>query len=93
MNMITVEVAYASLDKQFLLPVTLPQGSTIEAAIHASGLLALCQEIDLSVQKVGIFGERKQLSDGVKTGDRIEIYRLLQIDPKEVRRLKAKSKR
>jgi putative ubiquitin-RnfH superfamily antitoxin RatB of RatAB toxin-antitoxin module len=92
MKIINVEVAYASTDKQFLLPASIAEKSSIEEAIEASGLLTLCQEINLSAQKVGVFGEKRHLSDLVSEGDRIEIYRPLLIDPKEIRRIKAKRK-
>lgn len=88
-KMIKVEVAYAKKDEQVILAIDLRLGATLEMAIQHSGILNLFPEIDLTKQKIGIFGQQKQLSDIAKEeGDRIEIYRPLLIDPKEARRLR-----
>jgi len=89
---ITVEVVYADVDKQMIIPVTLQSGSTIENAIDRSGILMHFPQIDLMRQKVGIFSQIKKLSDEVKDGDRVEIYRPLVINPKEARKKRANSK-
>ncbi len=86
---ITLEVAYARPDKQSLLNVVVEQGSTVEDVIEASGILRKYPEIDLSVNKVGIWNRTCKLSDEPCQGDRIEIYRPLIADPKEVRRKRA----
>ncbi|WP_307746588.1 RnfH family protein [uncultured Pantoea sp.] len=86
---ISVEVAYALPEKQYQLYVKVEQGSTVEQAIHKSGLLELRREIDLSSNKVGIYSRPVKLSDEVNEGDRIEIYRPLIADPKELRRQRA----
>lgn len=90
MKMIRVDIAYAGVNKQIVLPTMVAENSSIEEAIAASDLRSVCPEINLSTQKVGVFGEQRQLSDIVMAGDRIEIYRPLLIDPKEIRRAKAK---
>jgi len=69
--------------------IKVTEGSTIETAIERSGVLDIFPEIDLMKQSVGIFGRKKKLSDTVSEGDRVEIYRPLEIDPKEARRLRA----
>lgn len=86
---IVVEVVYALPQKQYLQRVTLEEGSTIEQAIQASGLLALRDDIDLSKNKVGIYSRPAKLQDIVHDGDRVEIYRPLIVDPKELRRQRA----
>ncbi|ANG93823.2 RnfH family protein [Enterobacteriaceae bacterium 155047] len=86
---IVVEVAYALPEKQYLQRVKLEEGSTVEEAIRASGLLELRSEIDLQKNKVGIYSRPVKLSDQVKEGDRVEIYRPLIADPKELRRQRA----
>lgn len=86
---IVVEVAYALPQKQYLQRVTLDAGATIEQAIQASGLLALRDDIDLSKNKVGIYSRPARLDDEVHEGDRVEIYRPLIADPKELRRQRA----
>lgn len=89
MTKIRVEVVYALPDKQYLREVTLEQGATVEQAIEASGLLQLRRDIDLAQNKIGIFSRPVKLGDTVEEGDRIEIYRPLIADPKELRRQRA----
>jgi putative ubiquitin-RnfH superfamily antitoxin RatB of RatAB toxin-antitoxin module len=88
-NLIKVEVAYATAEKQQIVSVQVSDDSTIEKIILASGILALFPEIDLIKQKVGVFSKSKKLTDIAQDGDRIEIYRGLLIDPKEGRRKRA----
>ncbi|OAM52776.1 RnfH family protein [Methylovorus sp. MM2] len=83
---ITVEVAYALPIEQVIIKTRIKEGATIEEAILASGILDRFKEIDLSVNKVGIFSKLSKLYGHVKDGDRIEIYRHLIADPKEIRR-------
>lgn len=86
---ILVEVAYASHERQKMIVVKLPAGSTAEEAISKSGILAEFPEIDLAVNKVGIFSKACKLDTVLRDKDRIEIYRPLIADPKEVRRQRA----
>lgn len=86
---ITVEVVYALPEKQYVRQVTLAEGSSVEQAIQASGLLALRQDIDLTQNKIGIYSRPVKLQDEVNDGDRVEIYRPLIADPKELRRQRA----
>ncbi|MBS0880552.1 RnfH family protein [Pantoea sp. JGM49] len=86
---ITVEIVYALPEKQYLRSVTLEEGATVEQAIKASGLLSLRKDIDLANNKVGIFSRPVKLGDAVQDGDRVEIYRPLIADPKEMRRQRA----
>jgi len=86
---ISVEVVYALPEKQYQRVVTLEEGSTVEQAIVASGLLELRRDIDLSQNKVGVFSRTVKLSDTLQEGDRVEIYRPLIADPKELRRQRA----
>lgn len=86
---ISVEVVYALPEKQYQLYVKVEQGSTVEQAIEKSGLLELRREIDLTSNKVGIYSRPVKLGDEVNEGDRIEIYRPLIADPKELRRQRA----
>ena len=88
-KLITVEVAYALPDQQLIITVQMPQASSIENAIYASGILQKFPEIDLNVNKVGIFGKLANLETSLKHMDRIEIYRGLIADPKIVRRKRA----
>lgn len=89
MSDISVEVCYALPDKQFLILVKINEGATVEAVILASGILALRDDVDLTQNKVGIFSRPAKLTDIVSDGDRVEIYRPLIADPKEMRRKRA----
>ncbi len=85
----TVEVAYALPQKQIILTVSLPQDATVEQAILRSGILEKFPEIDLAQTKVGIFSKLTKLDARLRDKDRVEIYRPLLADPKEVRRKRA----
>lgn len=89
MKKINIEVAYAGLKKQRIFAFEIEAGSTIAAAIEASGVMQEFPEIDLSSQKIGVFSKSRKLTDIVQAGERIEIYRPLTIDPKEARRKRA----
>jgi putative ubiquitin-RnfH superfamily antitoxin RatB of RatAB toxin-antitoxin module len=86
---ISIEVAYALPDRQALLEVVVERGATVEETIKASGIIKRFPQIDLSKDKVGIWNRTCKLSDTPKNGDRIEVYRPLIADPKEVRRRRA----
>ncbi|OIR17677.1 persistence and stress-resistance antitoxin PasI [mine drainage metagenome] len=83
---IIVEVAYALPNEQLIIPIKVSNGTTIEQAIKASGILAKFTEIDLAVNKVGVFGKLAKLDMPLRHLDRVEIYRSLIADPKEVRK-------
>jgi uncharacterized protein len=89
---ITVELIYIKPDSQNCLKLDLVKGSNIEQAINKSGLLERFPEIDLQINKVGIFSKIQELDTVLQPGDRIEIYRPLQTDPKEARRRRAQKK-
>ncbi len=88
-DFIRAEVAYATPQKQVVIPVSVPSGSRIDDVIKASGILEQFPEIDLQAQAVGIFSQLRKLEDTVEADDRVEIYRGLIADPKEVRRRRA----
>ena len=81
-----VGVCYAEVDRQSWMRLEVPDSSTIEDTIKLSGLLKLYPEINLSNQKVGIFGKIATLNTAVKEGDRVEIYRQITVDPQLVQR-------
>lgn len=89
MAKISIEVVYASKDKQVLKSVDVEEGATIETAILDSKILEDFPEIDLSENKIGVFSKRRKLTDEIFQGERIEIYRPLTMDPMEARRLRA----
>jgi putative ubiquitin-RnfH superfamily antitoxin RatB of RatAB toxin-antitoxin module len=86
---INVEVLYALPGQQPIMQVQLAEGATVEDAIRASGVLDAFPEIDLAKNKVGIFSRLVKLDEEVRDKDRVEIYRPLIADPKEVRRKRA----
>jgi hypothetical protein len=86
---IHVEVIYALPDRQPILNAQLAEGATVEDAIRASGVLEAFPDIDLDKNKVGIFSKLVKLDEKVRDRDRVEIYRPLIADPKEVRRKRA----
>lgn len=83
-----VGVCYAEADRQLWLRLEVPEGSTVKHAIELSGVLNQYPSIDLSTQKVGIFGKLSKLDSPVKEGDRVEIYRKITADPQTVKRRK-----
>ena len=86
---ISVEVVYALPQKQEVLPLKVKPGTTVSLAIEQSGILAEFPEIDLASAKLGVFGKLVKLDAVLRDKDRIEIYRPLIADPKEVRRKRA----
>ena len=86
---ITVEVAYALPHKQALLEVQLPAGVTVLEAATQSGITDKFEGIDLDNAKFGIFGNVVSPKQVLHDGDRVEIYRPLIADPKEVRKARA----
>jgi len=88
-EMLKVEVCYALADKQELVAVTVPDGATLQQALEASGLLAKHPEIDLKKNKFGIYAKLSKLDSLLRDRDRVEIYRPLIADPKEVRKQRA----
>lgn len=87
--LMTVEVAYATPEAQEIVALEVAPGTTVEEAIARSGLLTSFPEIDLGVNKVGVFGKISRLNTPLKDRDRVEIYRPLIADPKEVRKQRA----
>lgn len=88
-SLIDVEIAYATPEKQWLIAVKLPEQSTAQSAIDASGLLSRCPELDNVALNMGIFASVCKPEQPLKQGDRVEIYRPLFHDPKEARRQRA----
>jgi len=88
-EMIEIEVVYGLPNKQVLLSLPVPVGSCIEECIKLSGIVTHFPEIIPSKATVGIFSRPEKLETIIKVGDRIEIYRPLIADPKEMRKLRA----
>ena len=91
--MFTIEIIYAQLKNQELIRLELNDEVTIQKAIELSGVMNKYPEIDLTINKVGIFNQVKKLDTLVKDGDRVEIYRELIANPKDVRRKRAEKQK
>ncbi|AEY01195.1 hypothetical protein GU3_07195 [Oceanimonas sp. GK1] len=89
MNLIQVEVVYALPAKQTVLTLRVAPDACVREIIEQSGILRQFPEIDLEQNAVGIFSRQVKLDQTVFDGDRIEIYRPLLADPKEIRRRRA----
>lgn len=83
-----VGVVYASPKRQAWVHIDVPEGSTIQQAIERSGILRQFPEIDLTKQKIGVFGKVVTLESAVEDGARIEIYRPITADPKALQKQK-----
>lgn len=81
-----VSVAYTGRNRQVWLHVQVPDGSTVTDAINQSGILSIFPEIDLTQQKLGVFGKLIKADARLSEGDRVEIYRAIIADPKTVKR-------
>jgi putative ubiquitin-RnfH superfamily antitoxin RatB of RatAB toxin-antitoxin module len=90
---IRVEVAYAAPGGQALRRLSLPEGASVADAVRESGLAFEFPEIDLAVNRVGIYGRRVRLDTPLRDLDRVEILRPLRADPKEIRRSRASGRR
>ncbi len=87
---ITVEVAYAATERQQVLQIRVPEGTTLIEAVKASGIVEQFPEIDLDTARLGIFGRVEHPERRLEAHDRVEIYRPLVTDPREARRRRAR---
>jgi putative ubiquitin-RnfH superfamily antitoxin RatB of RatAB toxin-antitoxin module len=81
-----IGVAYSEPGQQIWLNIEVPDESLVKEAIERSGILKQFPHIDLTAQKVGVFGRLVKLDAALKPGDRIEIYRGIIADPETVPR-------
>lgn len=84
-----IEVVYGTPERQKIIALSVGKNTTIEQAVLLSGIIKIFPEIDLSVNNVGIWNRAAKLTDILHDLDRIEIYRPLIADPKEVRKRRA----
>ena len=92
-DLILVEVAYATAESQQIIALNVAFGTTVAEAIALSGIINVFPEIDLSVNKLGIFGKRVNAETVLKPLDRVEIYRPLIADAKEARKARVAASR
>ncbi|MBI2306911.1 MAG: RnfH family protein [Rhodocyclales bacterium] len=81
-----IGIAYSEPGQQFWLNIEVPDGTTVAEAIERSGVCRRFPQLDLAVQKVGVFGRLVRLDAALKAGDRVEIYRPIVADPATVPR-------
>ncbi|WP_447838386.1 RnfH family protein [Aeromonas salmonicida] len=88
-DLLNIEVVYALPERQTVLHIRVAPETSVLAAIEQSGIVTKHPEIDLSVNKFGIYSRPVKGSELLQDGDRIEIYRPLIADPKEMRKKRA----
>ncbi len=87
------EVVYARPDRQWVIPVVLPDGATAIDALRASQLAAHCPEVVPECATLGVFGKVVVAHHRLRDGDRVEVYRPLESDPREARRARVRATR
>lgn len=92
MAQIHIEVAYAEPQRQKIIALVANEGITVKEAVARSGIVRFFPHLDLSTAEYGIFSQAKATDEVVKDGERVEIYRPLLADPKEIRRQRARKK-
>lgn len=85
-QLITVEVVYALPERQTIRQLKVVEGTTLIQAVEQSGILAQFPEIDPEVSKMGIYGKAAKPDSVLRDLDRVEIYRPLIANPKEVQK-------
>lgn len=89
MKGVRVELAYADPAREVLIGFEVDPGCPVRDCVERSGLFRLAPELRGSRLGFAIFGRRVEPADPVSEGDRIEVLRPLQVDPKEARRSRA----
>ncbi|MDO4777141.1 MAG: RnfH family protein [Cardiobacteriaceae bacterium] len=90
MDTIRVEVAYGHAGAQRIIALTVYPGTTAKQAVERSGMVRFFPEIDMNALDLGIFSQGCTPDTVLRDGDRVEIYRPLLCDPKEMRRQRAR---
>jgi putative ubiquitin-RnfH superfamily antitoxin RatB of RatAB toxin-antitoxin module len=89
---LAVTVVYCAPGVEDLVELHMPAGSTVRDAVEAAGMLARHHDL-VGALDVGIWGRPCSQDEALRTGDRVEIYRPLRVDPKEARRIRARIRR
>ncbi|MBV8680574.1 MAG: RnfH family protein [Aquitalea sp.] len=90
-ELIRIEVACALPQRQRIMALEVAAGTTAQQAVLLSGILAQFSMLDNAELKLGIFSKAVKPDTVLRAGDRVEIYRPLQADPKAVRRQRAEA--
>lgn len=88
-----MQVVYALRDRQVVIDLEVPAGTTLREAVERSGIGAQISGFELGHAALGVHGQLRPVDTPVQAGDRIEIYRPLQADPKQARRVRAQGRR
>lgn len=86
MSEIKIEVVFALKDRQSLKTLTVESGATVADVVAASGVLDQFPDQNIERLTFGIWGRIVERTDTVREGDRVELYRALELDPREARR-------
>lgn len=92
-EMLSVTVVYLTPWRRWVLPVRVPAGTSLLAAVDASGIRQQAPELAGRPLDLGVFNRLRDGGDPVRDGDRIELYRPLAVDPKQARRARAELRR
>jgi len=90
LELFDVQVVWALPEEQLVIDLQVARGTTIREAVDRSGISQYVLDFDLNSCDFGIFGARKDPGATVASGDRIEVYRPLVSDAKEIRRRRAR---
>ncbi|ABQ13558.1 RnfH family protein [Dichelobacter nodosus] len=90
MAQINVEIVYATAYRQKIISLAVEEGTTAQQAVLAAKIADFFPEIDLNQLDLGIFSQPCRADTPLRDGDRVEIYRPLRCDPKEMRRQRAR---
>lgn len=88
---VAVEVVLATPECQVLLTVEVEAGASVADVIASSGIASRFAELAVADMAVGIWGEPVSRDSMVNAGDRVELYRPLEIDPRDARRRRAQA--
>lgn len=88
----TIEVVYGEAERQKIITLNMYEGATLWQAVERSGMIRFFPHLDFQKLDYGIWGQGRRKDDVLRDGDRVEIYRPLIADPKEMRRQRAKKK-
>src|SRR3954468_22470818 len=89
--MLAIEVAWSPQAGEVrVVPLQLPAGSTVHEALRQAGGLEARSGLDLTQCRIGVWGHLRELSDGLRDRDRVEVWRALRVDPKEARRQRSR---
>lgn len=88
---LSVEVALALPGRQVLLTVNVGKGASVADVIADSGIESRFPDMGIADMPVGIWGRRVSPDTKVRAGDRVELYRPLEVDPREARRERARA--